>query len=517
MPRLMMRLRGIFFLILLLTLSAFTVSAQTVLSGVLKNYPDRTIYVYQTEDELSAVRTMISKVNTDGAGKFKLELSTTEITRYFLMIGSTEGIFYAHPGRNYTLTAFPTPNNNDFQRFDKTTVPLSFDDLEKDDSNLLIPKFNSDLYAFLDEHFYDFAVEKYRGSKAVKAQLKGTVGNDLAPMPADGVKKEEEVIDSVGFTNWVENFRLQMVDKYEVGFTNVYFSNYYRYTIAELELMAGVSSKTLYQEYLMSQPVLVRHPAYMKFFTAYYDRCLEGRKRVVDTSILRAVNVENDPSRLVEILMKDSAFFSQSVGQLAVLNGLKGLLQNSDYPKAAVKQTMKKMSEQPQCNTYKDIANRLVAAQDRQKAGYVLEDFTLLTPKLEKWESTSSLNGYTYIFFFADWCTPCKKEMLLLSKFQETYGKDIQFIAISVDDNIDAMKAHMQSNRNQNFTFLYGGNNPELREIFNLRAIPHSILLDANGAYMFDYTRKPSEGIQMDFDKIVALLRQPKGGKTWKD
>jgi hypothetical protein len=72
-----------------------------------------------------------------------------------------------------------------------------------------------------------------------------------------------------------------MVDKYEVGFTNVYFSNYYRYTIAELELMAGVSSKTLYQEYLMSQPVLVRHPAYMKFFTAYYDRCLEGRKRVV--------------------------------------------------------------------------------------------------------------------------------------------------------------------------------------------------------------------------------------------
>jgi hypothetical protein len=34
---------------------------------------------------------------------------------------------------------------------------------------------------------------------------------------------------------------------------------------------------------------------------------------------------------------------------------------------------------------------------------------------------------------------------------------------------------------------------------------------------MFDYTRKPSEGIQIDFDKIVTLLRQPKGGKTWKD
>lgn len=44
--------------------------------------------------------------------------------------------------------------------------------------------------------------------------------------------------------------------------------------------------------------------------------------------------------------------------------------------------------------------------------------------------------GYTLVDFFADWCGPCKMLSPLLEEVSEEY-KDIKFVKVNVDDNMD--------------------------------------------------------------------------------
>jgi thiol-disulfide isomerase/thioredoxin len=508
----------IFFAFLSLIALPLSTIAQVGISGQLKNYPNNFLYVFKVNDDLSGRRTLVDKTSIDAEGKFKLQLKeVNETTRFFLMIGNAEGVFYAQPNTNYTISYFPNASEGDFQRLDRTPVVLQFSNLAEDDANNLIPSFNKDLYAFLDEHFYDFAVDKYRGSEAYRKKSSGKRGNDLGSMPSDDKTVEAATNDSLKFINWVEKFRTDMLDKYQAGLKNPFFSSYLRYTIAELELMSGVPSKILYEEYLMSQKVLLNNPAYMKFFNAYYDHCLENRKSTVQMAIQKAINADTDPFKAIDILQNDSAFQSAIIGELAVLKGLKDLYNNKQFSRGAVRKSMEMFADRANTIAYRTIASDIIWTFTKGKTGHSVSDFTVLTPKMDRWRFDENVGQFTYFFFFADWCTGCKKEMLLLDKLQEKYKGDIRFIAINMDEDIAALKKYMQENREMDFTFLFAGNNPEIREIFNLKSLPFALMVDTEGKVMYDYTRLPSEGLNLDLDKLQAMMRSKPGGNTWKD
>jgi thiol-disulfide isomerase/thioredoxin len=492
--------------------------AQVGVSGLLKNHPNKVLYAFKTADELSGKRVLVDKVSIDDEGKFKLLLKdVTETTRFFLIIGNAEGVFYAQPNTNYTISYFPNASEGDFQRIDRTPVVIEFANLEAADANRLVPSFNKDLYAFLDEHFYDFAIDKYRGSEAYRKKSSGRRGNDLGSgASADSIANGNSS-DSVKFINWVEKFRSDMLDKYADGLKNPFFAHFMRYSIAELELMSGVSPKVLYEEYFMSQKVLLNNPAYMKFFNAFYDHCLENRKSTIQMSIQKAINADTDPFKVVEILQNDSAFQSKIIGELAVLKGLKDLYNNKQFSRGAVRKSMEVMSERSNNLEYRAIASNIIWMFTKGKTGHTIQDFTVFTSKLDRWRFDENVGQFTYFFFFADWCTGCKKEMLLLNKLQEKYKGDVRFVAINMDEDIAALKKYMQENREMDFTFLFAGNNPEIREIFNLKSLPFALMVDAEGKVMFDYTRLPSEGLNLDLDKLQSMLRSKPGGNTWKD
>lgn len=486
-----------------------------MLSGSLKNYSDRTLYVFATTDEMSQRRITAARTTIGEDGRFKLELPKSDVTvRYFLAIGNAEGIFYAEPGINYVLTYFPSASEGTFQRFDRTEVVLQFAHLREDDCNKLIPEFNRDLYAFLDEHFYDFAVEKYRGSEAYRMTTTVQKGNDMAPVKTEN--KEKIQPDSMKFVNWVDGFRQSMIEKYEQGFKNVYFNTHFRYTMAELEMMSGVPARTLYEEYLMSQPVQWKHPSYMKFFNGYYEHCLENRKPETQQEILRTVNSKGDPGQLYETLKRDSLFLSEPVGQLAIIRGLRDLVGNTQYSRTGILLALERMQTMPCCNLYSDISKNAVYMLKRGKSGEPAGDFSLFTQNLDLWKFSEEQKGYTYFFFYADWSAGSRKEMQMMQKLYEKYKNDVTFIAVSMDDHLDQMKTFMQGNRTLQFDFLFAGNNPELKEILQIKSIPHALMVTPDGHIMYDYTRKPSEGIQMELDKIVGLLHPKSGEKTWQ-
>jgi thiol-disulfide isomerase/thioredoxin len=497
-----------------LVVQTICADSQVNLSGVLKNHADKTMHVYANLDEFSQQRELIGTANLDDEGKFKLTINEKQTRRVFLVIGNLEAVFYPEPNRNYIIDYFPSATEADFVRFDRTAVEVRFHDLPADDINVLIPAFNKDLYAFLDEHFYDFALDKYTGSEAVKKKNFTGKETDMA-RGSDTTKISVQTIrDSVKFIDLVAQFVKTTEPKYESS--NPFFNNYLLYSIAELELMAGKNRKTLYKEYFMSKPVELNHPAYMKFFNAYYDHFLENNRLSLQQDIMRTVNAERNPAALYKLMKGDSLYLSEFVGQLAIIKGLKDLYSNRNYSKASILITLENMNAMPDMNLYKEINNRVLNQFKRCKEGWQLENFTALDLKQEKWVWDEQAPMYTYFFFFADWSSACKKEMMMMKKWQETYGKDVRFVAVCMDDDIYKMKKYVQDNRDQDFVFIYGGTDPLLREKFDLRSVPYAVLVDPQGKYIYDYTRKPSEGLNLDLDKIVKLLHAPANSKTWQ-
>lgn len=492
----------------ILWVCSLDVSGTTTIKGVLKNHAGKKMHFFVHTDEFSMKRELKHIVQLSDVGGFEANFEFNEVTLIFLVIGNIEGMWFAHPNQSYTLTSFPTPSQKDFQTLSRALVSLNFQNLGKEDANALIPQFNQDFEVFMDQHFYDFALERYKGSEVYKTKL----GVQTKPIQqSDSTRKE-----TTSFTNWVGAFQDSVNLKYGEFFDNLYFETHVRYSIAELELMAGISRKVLYEDYLMSQPVRYTHPAYARFFLAFYAESLGLISQRNTNALVKAINADNDPYLVLELFKKDSLVLSDEVGQMAVIVGLRDGIGDKRFSQGAIKNCLKKLSQTVDKNKYSLVAAGLLYELQKGQSGEVVAPFTAVDLKLDKWESIDELNGYTYIFFFADWCTSCKKELQLMSRLRELYGSDIQFLVISLDENIQALKSHVQANKDQKFEFIFTGNTPEIREVFHLRAIPQAVMLNPDGEIMFDYTRKPSEGIQMEFDKIVQLLHPKNGGKTWQ-
>jgi thiol-disulfide isomerase/thioredoxin len=103
-------------------------------------------------------------------------------------------------------------------------------------------------------------------------------------------------------------------------------------------------------------------------------------------------------------------------------------------------------------------------------------------------------NNVVYIDFWATWCVPCKKEMPDFLDLQEEYkGKDIVFIRISLDDDMNRWLKAEESNKSEGISLFAGnGFNSEAAKAFQVRSIPTYVLIDKEGKVINADELRPS-------------------------
>ena len=110
--------------------------------------------------------------------------------------------------------------------------------------------------------------------------------------------------------------------------------------------------------------------------------------------------------------------------------------------------------------------------------------------------SSESLKGkLVYIDIWATWCLPCRKEIPALKALQEEYkDKDITFVSLSVDDDKEAWKnavtteklTGVQLHKNVQMS-------PDFAENYDLTGIPRFILVSKDGKLISINAPRPSE------------------------
>lgn len=109
----------------------------------------------------------------------------------------------------------------------------------------------------------------------------------------------------------------------------------------------------------------------------------------------------------------------------------------------------------------------------------------------------------TYIDIWATWCGPCCREIPYLDKVVERFkGNDkIQFISISVDDDLDAWKAKLAKDNPAWAQYvLTGDEKKQFMSSMGIQGIPRFILLDAEGNFIANDATRPSDD---DIDRVL--------------
>ena len=501
------------FLMLLFTTS----QAQVTISGSAKSYAGKKIVIYTIADYISGLNNVVQTQNIDSQGNFKLQFDLSETRAINIAIPPFQGLMFVEPGKKYEIV-FPGDQKKEAIRFDKSEVAIEFVNLPDYDLNLLIRQFNSDYFKFLNEHYYDFAVAEYRGSDVVKGKMaSNNDGVDLYKKSTSDTTKVAAGVSNFGsvITNFYNDSQL----KYGEHYKQLFFSDYVKYSLAEIELIAGRSKKSFYNEYFMSQPMLLQNPAYMKCFELFYSNYLGTRPKDVQAKITKAIGVERSGIQLISLLTGDSTALGSRVRTAAVIKGLKELYFDKRYSRSAISNCLKELSNEAEDIELRAIAKNSSTVLSLGKEGWNPDDFTLADENNDMWKWSENKGAYTYFIFFASWSASSVKEMMMLEKLHLQYNDYIRIVAINMDEDNELFQKYIIQHKTQKFEFLFGNGDALLRDKLTIKSIPSSLMVNPDGTAMFDYTRKPSEGVQADFEKIKKMVdSNPKQGlKTWRD
>ncbi len=504
----------LFLLLTICFLSLVSHSATVTIAGSVDGVKSGVVAAFVVDDYISEKRTLLQSAEISSKGEFVLSFDLSETRAVIISINRVEGILYSSPSESYQIV-FPSVKTAEVKKFDRTSVELIIKNDRPMSLNYIIKRFNGDFAEFLNEHFYDFAINEYRGSGVyLKSIGEKVTQTDLYKTSE---KKDTLVVQpAVGFSSVIAAFESKVNEDYSAFYTDVFFHDYVTYSLAELELMAGKKRSDFYIEYFMSQSMRLHNPAFMSCFEVFYSNFLTTGKKEKQSEIIKCINQERNAVKLISLFENDSAALSNQIRTLAVIKGLKDIYFNKTFTRSAIEKTLNNIpSDSPEL---KAIASNTFNELKKCKEGWLLDDLTLVDESEKKWVLSEHRELPTYILFYAAWNSGSLKELQVMKNLQDKYGKYVNFVAISMDDEYIDFRTYLETHTDQKFTFLFGNGDPLLTQKCNISAIPYALIIDKDGLIMYPFTRLPSQGIQMEFDKLVTLSNQSgQGPKTWKE
>lgn len=141
-------------------------------------------------------------------------------------------------------------------------------------------------------------------------------------------------------------------------------------------------------------------------------------------------------------------------------------------------------------------------AADAQEA-FKAPDFELENMKGKKIKLSDVYEDKLVILtFWANWCKPCKKEMIELDKLQKKYKDDIQILAVSIDRarHVSKAKAHVKSKR-YSFEVLFDTDNRVMKK-YNVTNPPNSNIITKDGMVVWSHTSY-KRGDEIELEKQI--------------
>jgi predicted patatin/cPLA2 family phospholipase len=97
---------------------------------------------------------------------------------------------------------------------------------------------------------------------------------------------------------------------------------------------------------------------------------------------------------------------------------------------------------------------------------------------------------------------------VLPSLFKE-YGKKINFVFISEDENYTDLMNYLNANKSFNWTFLFDDKHKVMQQ-YDVKTLPEYFLINSQGKFISSPAADPSHGIENTFEDITKPKKEYK-------
>ena len=282
-----------------------------------------------------------------------------------------------------------------------------------------------------------------------------------------------------------------------------WFDDYRRYKAGILKLNAGRTGlESISLEYL-GPVVREHHPAFMELFGAmfkdflvYYGHTPAGR------GIRHQINHTHCLDSLRSIINGHPAVFSDTLGDLILLQELPKLFYHGDFHKEAILILLDSMKSDPVNPAYALYAGQLREHLASLMTGNTPPSFTLTGTDGAAYSPVDFKGKYTFLMF----CTPdqygCMMEYPFLDSYVLKHSDYLEVVTIMVAEHETQVKGFMERNHHQ-WKALYYQEKMEMLNDYRVRAFPVAYLIGPDGKLILSPAPLPSDGFEQQLFRIM--------------
>jgi hypothetical protein len=456
-------------------------------------------------DPISKERILLTSVEVDSDEHFRLEFDLSETRLCYVNVNRCEALIYVRPGAKLRVTV-PAKDAATFIRFDSTPIELELDANNSDSLNLWIRAFNAEYAAFIADYYVDYALNHYGEAKDQLRRLKDRdrksdlfhasrqEGHDTLAKPV--------FLEVFGeFQQWVGTY-------FKEPMRDAFFQDYVEFSFGELESATGLSRYQVYEKYLMSRQLPWFNPAFIVFLETFYSSVVEGQPDDIQFLLTRKVNIEHDPMAAIELLKSDSIMQSGALAQAALMFHLKACYFKNRFTKQGIEYTLLEWpAEYPEL---KLAATNVQHVLRMRRDGWPVPNIQMRDARGSKWELSNQKGELTYVLCVSLNNPSSLKELEFFRRWHKTFGKDIDFVVISLDESYPDYQNYVQKHRDDKFPMLFGGDNPNLAHVLGIAALPFAMLIDDQLNSGMSHTPLPSEGAERTLQQWIQRANRNK-------
>jgi hypothetical protein len=285
---------------------------------------------------------------------------------------------------------------------------------------------------------------------------------------------------------------------------NTYLQSYIRYKAASMQMFLRIKGRDkLGLEFISGQPVLYENVEYNDFFHLFFEKYfIAGSKYFSFNKTFDLVNGPYPASAILDSLKVDPVLNDLQTRELLLISGLAELAQAQGFKKERVRQLIGELAAGAGFPENREIASNLLARIDRLQPGTPappLEGIDVLSS--QKLTLDDFRGKKLYLAFFESQNPASQSELDLGGELIAKYGDRVNFIAVSVDKDLQKLRDYIRTSETKWRVVLHDGNPGSLEE-YDATTFPHFVLIGPDGKMIRCPAPSPSENIRRMLDSF---------------
>lgn len=471
----------------------------TFIQGKAIGYEGKMLTLYQYDDPLSEAITVLDEVLISRNGDFNSKLNIESTRKVFLRVSWTTAVMYLKPGYSYEVV-FPDPVEGGFRAMHKAAfVELEFNNLAMDDPNYRIAQFNNYYDSFFAKNYVEIAKSKYPGADRFKESRKDELASLLF---RNDSLSTAAIYEGLSFSEMVMAFRDEVMDRFRND--EDYIRNYVKYALAQMELKSGISRIKVFERYFTEGELPYLHPEFVLSAEQLYYRFFDDlRSEFEIKGFYRSISEHQSLDSLEKDIELSPFAVNENLKELATYYGLLDLRVKKSLKAKNLERVINQLVDRTSQGWIKKVREGEKKEFAPRTNNVEVEQCQLLNTAEERTDWNTFEGKVCYVLVMATWCSACLEELSILESYSRKYGRDVEFVILSMDENYEEFKTFVGRYHRNNWTFIYGMSDPFLREKMNMWSVPDFFMLDPQGKYLQAHATPPSRGLEKELKNLT--------------